>query len=107
MLEQVPFHRHDGVDSPLVDVTENQIILSDVTTNNATTVKHGFLPKLPNDSAKFLDGNGNFNIPTMNINAGVFNKDMSTTTTDTIAHGLGKAPIFVELLLLQAISVYG
>ncbi len=41
-------------------VTEYDLSLSDITTANATTNAHGLLKKLPNDSAVFLDGKGNF-----------------------------------------------
>lgn len=39
-------------------VTDGNLNLSDVTTNNASTTKHGFLPKLPNSDHQFLDGTG-------------------------------------------------
>jgi hypothetical protein len=37
-------------------ITERQILLSDVTTNNASTSNHGFVKKLDGNSAHFLDG---------------------------------------------------
>jgi hypothetical protein len=40
-----------------------KLTLSDVTTLNASTSKHGFAPKLPNDATKFLDGTGAFTTP--------------------------------------------
>lgn len=39
------------------------VIFSDITTNNASITKHGFLPKLPNDVTKFLTGLGTFVTP--------------------------------------------
>ena len=49
----------DGVPqtAPVVD---GGLSLSDVTTNNATTAKHGFLPKLPGDPTKCLLGDGTY-----------------------------------------------
>lgn len=44
-------------------ITERQILLSDVTTNNVSTSTHGFVPKAPNDATKFLDGTGSFSVP--------------------------------------------
>lgn len=44
-------------------VTEDEIDLSDNTTNDVTTSQHGFVPKLPNDDSKFLDGKGNYSVP--------------------------------------------
>lgn len=44
-------------------VTESDLSLSDVTTNDVSTTKHGFAPKLPNDASKYLDGTGNWTVP--------------------------------------------
>lgn len=41
-------------------VTDVTITLSDVTTNNASTSKHGFLKKLDNDASHFMNGQGNW-----------------------------------------------
>lgn len=37
--------------------------LSDITTQNANTTRHGLLPKLSNDADEFLNGLGNWEIP--------------------------------------------
>lgn len=47
-------------DQIISDVT---ISTSDVTTNNVSTTKHGFAPKLPNDATKYLDGTGAYSTP--------------------------------------------
>lgn len=44
-------------------ITERQISFIDVTTGNATSSAHGFAPKLPNDSTKFLNGTGSYTTP--------------------------------------------
>ena len=44
-------------------VTETKLLLSDTTTGNATTAKHGFLPKLNNSATTFLDGTGAWTTP--------------------------------------------
>lgn len=49
--------------SLLYVLRDDTITLADVTTNNATTGRHGFLKKLPNDSSKFMDGLGNWSVP--------------------------------------------
>jgi hypothetical protein len=36
---------------------------SDITTHNASTSAHGFVPKLPNDATKYFDGVGGFTVP--------------------------------------------
>lgn len=55
----------EDVKSTMV-VTESNLSLSDVTTGDSSTSKHGLLPKLPNDATMMLDGTGNFvSIPAM------------------------------------------
>ncbi len=49
-----------AVPAPKTDAT---ISVSDVTTNNVSTSKHGWTPKLPNDATKFLDGAGAYSVP--------------------------------------------
>lgn len=43
---------------------ESQLTFTDITTNNVSTSKHGFAPKAPNDATKYLDGTGNYSVPT-------------------------------------------
>src|SRR5438445_845310 len=47
----------------LAQPLEDDISFSDITTNNASTSKHGYVPKLPNDATKFYDGMGNYSVP--------------------------------------------
>jgi hypothetical protein len=44
-------------------VTDATLPFSDITTNNVSTAKHGFTPKLPNDATKFLNGAGAWAVP--------------------------------------------
>ena len=44
-------------------ITEAKQILADNTTNDVSTTKHGYAPKLPNDATKFLDGTGTYSTP--------------------------------------------
>lgn len=44
-------------------LAEAALALTDITTNNSSTSKHGFLPKLDNNSAHFLDGTGAWSTP--------------------------------------------
>lgn len=60
-----------------VTITDANLSTSDVTDNNASTLKHWFLPKLSGNSTQFLDGNGNYSTP-----AWVVNSYTSTTFTD-------------------------
>lgn len=51
-----------GSSAPIT-VHDTDIIMSDVTTNDVSTTKHGFAPKAPNDATKFLDGTGAYSVP--------------------------------------------
>lgn len=48
----------------ITGLTESQLTLSDVTTGNATTTKHGFVPKAPGDAYKFYRGDATWAVPT-------------------------------------------
>lgn len=39
-------------------VTDANLSMSDITTNNVSITQHGFVPKAPNDTTKFLRGDG-------------------------------------------------
>lgn len=68
---------------------ESALSLSDVTTGNVSTSKHGFVPKAPNDTGKFLRGDGTWNVPSAftppDYTAGdkliCYNKKLTATTT--------------------------
>ncbi len=80
-------------------ISDATISISDITTNNASTSKHGFVPKLPNDATKYYDGTGAYSVPTNSTVAtgGVTTHDISLTTTTTIAHGLGQTPTVAKI----------
>lgn len=44
-------------------LAEAALATTDITTNNASTTKHGFAPKYPNDATKYLDGTGAYTVP--------------------------------------------
>ena len=44
-------------------ITEAKQILADNTTNDVSTSKHGYAPKLPNDATQFLNGTGTYSVP--------------------------------------------
>lgn len=52
-----------GVANTISNLTDGSLSLTDVTTNDVSTSKHGFAPKLPNDITKFLNGVGTYTVP--------------------------------------------
>ena len=45
------------------DQSDATLNFSDITTNNSSTSQHGFLKKLDNNSAHYMDGTGNWSAP--------------------------------------------
>lgn len=68
--------------------SDENLVFSDVTTNNATTLVHGFLPKLSGSSNEFLDGTGNWSTPNNYLNTSFTNQ-----TSVNINHQFGVYPI--------------
>lgn len=52
-----------GVLSLVASIVESDLLLSDNTTNNASTTKHGFLKKLSGSATEYMDGSGNWSTP--------------------------------------------
>jgi hypothetical protein len=61
---------------------DSGLFVSDITTNNVSTLAHGFAPKAPNDVTKFLNGTGAYSvIPTATGSVlGLVKPDNSTIT---------------------------
>lgn len=59
-------------------VTDANMTTSDITTNNVSTSKHGFAPKAPNDTTKFLRGDGTWAVPAAGSSSGKFGISDST-----------------------------
>lgn len=79
-------------------VTEAMQVLANNTTNNVSTSKHGYVPILPNDATKFLDGTGAFSAPagsgtvtsvSITTANGVSGTVATSTTTPAITLTLG------------------
>lgn len=70
------------------NVHDSDLSLSDITTNNVSTTRHGFAPKAPNDATKFLDGTGAYSSPAAPAGGGgwaVTNVSGLSTDTNTRA----------------------
>lgn len=68
-IANIGINTHDQIDTH-IGLTTNphstsdaNLVTTDVTTNNVSTSKHGFVPKLPNDAAKYFDGIGLYSVP--------------------------------------------
>lgn len=78
----------DGTDPSWSAVTDAKLSTSDITTNDASTSKHGFLKKLSNVSTEFMNGQGNWATPAgggggITFKRTVLNGNGNKTTTST------------------------
>jgi hypothetical protein len=77
-------------------VTDATISTSDITTNNVSTAKHGWTPKVPNDATKYLDGTGAYSVPAGTGGSGTVttvkdegsNLDTAVTSLDFVGAGV-------------------
>lgn len=79
-------------------LAEAALNLTDITTNNATTGRHGFLPKLSGVGTEFLNGNGSFSTPA-GSGLAKFSQDVgdNSATSFVITHSLGSRDVVVSV----------
>jgi hypothetical protein len=64
-------------------ISDATLTTSDITTNDVTTSKHGFVPKAPNDTAKYLRGDGTWATPA--AGASGITRTVASISSDTTA----------------------
>lgn len=80
-----------------IDIREQELIFNDVTTGNASTTKHGLLPKLSNISTQFLDGTGSFTTPGGLVGTCGRTTQGASTGNNVITHGLNTTPKLIRV----------
>ena len=83
---------HGGSTPTYSAVVETDISLSNNTTNNVSTTKHGFTPILPNDASLYLNGQGNYSLPSGTTNSYTVSTFIGQTSVN-IVHNFGTKPI--------------
>lgn len=73
-------------------VTEASLSLSNNTTNDATTLRHGFLPILSGNATQYLNGQGNFAIPSGTANS-YTSVGFTNQTSVNVIHNFGAYPV--------------
>lgn len=63
------FYKINGV-AHIHTIADSDIVFTDNTTNNSSTSKHGYLPKLSGDSTEFLNGDGEWVTPPTSSDSG-------------------------------------
>ena len=96
----------------LTAVTESTLTLTDNTTADVSTTKHGLVPKLPNDSSKYLNGLGVWAVPPGSDGRGGSGTGYSVTigndtdSTLEVTHGLGSMDVTVECYFIDEGPTY-
>lgn len=87
------------------ETSDANLIVSDITTNNVTTLKHGFVPKLPGSATQFFNGAGNYvTISGTGTPSGYTATTFSGQTSINIVHNFGVQPL-VQVLISSAVVV--
>ena len=73
-----------------VTLTEADLTLSDITTNNATTSAHGLLKKLSNTATEFMNGAGNWATPSFEPLGAVVGINTQTASYTAVLGDAGK-----------------
>ncbi|MEO6901535.1 MAG: hypothetical protein ABI241_00445 [Bacteroidia bacterium] len=90
--KQVVLGNTSGTNTGDQIISDATISTTDITTNNVSTTKHGFAPKLPNDDTKYLDGKGNYTTPPGGGSSLTYSADAALTGATTInLNGIGTA----------------
>jgi hypothetical protein len=83
-------------------VVEDDMSLSNVTTNDATAARHGFLPILSNLATQFLNGQGNFATPAGTVNS-YSSVSYGAATSFSVVHNFGAYPV-VQVLITSTLE---
>lgn len=75
--------------------SDANLIVSDIATNNSTTLAHGFLPRLSGSASEYLNGQGNYATINTVISApaGYLMQTFTNQTSVNIVHDFGFKPI--------------
>lgn len=83
---------HGGATPSYSAVVEGDLGLTNVTTANATSAQHGFLPRLSNNAAQYLDGSGSWSTPAASA-VTAYTTATGTGTSKNVVHGFGQYPV--------------
>jgi hypothetical protein len=91
-------------DQVLSDAT---LSTSDITTNNVSTTKHGFVPKAPNVATQFLDGTGAWSTPAGTGGGGTGDMVLATAQTVTGAKTFNAGTLLDKGTQVFNVKAYG
>jgi hypothetical protein len=91
--------------SDLFPVQETYMFLNDVTTWDATDLRHGFLRRLSGNAGQYLNGAGNFSTPTAAMSSAYSTTSFDNQTVINIVHNFGAFPVTQCLTSTGAVIV--
>lgn len=80
-------------------ISDATISTTDITTNNASTSKHGFLKKLSNVATEYMDGTGSWSVPAGAVLRYSTNVGDGSSTAIVITHSLGTRDLVCSVRL--------
>lgn len=96
---------HENNTSNPHSTSDANLVVSDIATNNVSTLKHGFAPKLPGSATQFFNGQGNYvTISGTGVPSGYSAVTFSGQTSINVVHNFGIKPL-VQVLLSGVITV--
>lgn len=109
-LTNIGVNTHAQIDAHIASssnphsTSDANLITTDVTTNNTSTLKHGFAPKLSGNPLQFLNGEGNWTTsPSATVNSYI-SQDFVSQTSVVVTHNFGAYPV-VQVLVGGAVFV--
>ena len=97
---------HDHVGGDGAAIVEGALSFTDITTNNASTTKHGLLPKLSNVSTEYLNGVGSW----VSVSGAKFSADgrltLTTATPVTTSNVTGATTVYYTPFIGNQIGLY-
>lgn len=92
----------DYIDSKF-PVTEANLSISNNTTGNVSTTKHGFTPLLSNNAAQFLNGQGNWATPSAGTENDFISQDFIGAASVDVVHNFGVYPV-VQIIVAGVVT---
>lgn len=110
-LSNIGVNTHTQIDSHIANTSnphstsDANLVVSDIATNNVSTLKHGFAPKLSGSATQYFNGQGNYvTISGTGVPSGYSSVTFSSQTSINVVHNFGIKPL-VQVLISNAVSV--
>jgi len=109
-LQSIGTYNHSQIDAHIDSVAnphstnDANILISDISTNNVSTIAHGFAPKLSGINTQFLNGSGSWITPVSGTANAYISQFFSNTDTVNVVHAFGGFPL-VQVIVNGSVFV--